>query len=192
MQNGAERRTGWKARIAHELGEYAVNVVYLAFFFGAFTWYRRLVLAEYGISYLHYGVAVVEALILAKVIMIGDILGLARKLEEKPLMVPTLYNALVFSLWVIVFSLIEHMVVGLVRGEGLTGGVHELTRQGVDELLARGLVTFVAFIPFFAFREMEGVLGEGALRRLFFRPRTPTQPSPLGERTPAEQTSGKR
>jgi hypothetical protein len=33
------------------------------------------------------------------------------------------------------------------------------------------LLIFVAFLPFFAFRELEGVLGEGKLRALFFEPR---------------------
>lgn len=172
MHNTDEKRTGWKPRIIHELREYAVNVVYLALFFGAFTWYRRLILAEYGISYVHYGVALVEALILAKIVMIGDVLGLARKLEEKPLILTTLYDTLVFSLWVVVFSLVEHMVVGLVRGEGLRGGVDELMRQGAYELLARALVMFFAFIPFFAFREMERVQGEGRIWALFFRKRS--------------------
>ena len=33
------------------------------------------------------------------------------------------------------------------------------------------LVIFVAFIPFFAFRELGRVLGEGKIRTLFFRKR---------------------
>lgn len=169
MPTGDEKRTSRKARILRELEEYAVNAVYLAFFFGVFTWYRRLILAEYGIHYVHYGIAVVEALVLAKVIMLGDVLGLARKLEEKPLVLPTLYNTLIFSLWAVVFGLIEHMVTGLVREEGLAGGVHELMQQGAYELLARGLVVFFVFIPFFAFRELERVLGEGKIWTLFFR-----------------------
>jgi len=46
-------------------------------------------LAEYQIAYLHYGVSVVEALVLAKVILIGEALRLGRGLEDKPLIVPT-------------------------------------------------------------------------------------------------------
>jgi hypothetical protein len=146
--------------------------LYLALLFGVFTWYRRLILAEYGISYLHYGASVIEALVLAKIIMIGDVLGLGRRLEEKPLILPTLYNAFTFGLWVVAFSVLEHAAVGFLRGEGLTGGIHELMSQGGYELLARGLVTFFAFIPFFAFREAERVLGEGRIRALFFRRRS--------------------
>ena len=47
---------------------------YLALVFAAFTQYRRFLLAAHGIVYTNYWVAVIEALILAKVIMIGDVL----------------------------------------------------------------------------------------------------------------------
>ena len=40
-------------------------------------------------------------------------------------------------------------------------------RIGKYELLARCLVTFVAFFPFFAFKELERVLGEGKIRTCF-------------------------
>jgi len=41
-------------------------------------------------------------------------------------------------------------------------------------LLARCLITFVAFIPFFAFKELGRVLGEDKIRTLFFRGRAAT------------------
>ena len=83
------RGTGWKVTLTAELIDYWIVVLYLACFFAVFTWYRRLILAEYQIAYLHYGVSVVEALVLAKVILIGEGLRLGRGLEDKPLIVPT-------------------------------------------------------------------------------------------------------
>ena len=44
-----------KQKAKHELIEYALNVVYLAIVFAAFTWYRRLILASYDIIYTNYG-----------------------------------------------------------------------------------------------------------------------------------------
>src|SRR6476661_7442649 len=119
MQEGA--KGNWKHRIAHELIRYWTNVAYLAVFFGAFAWYRRFVLAEYGISYLNYGAAIIEAMILAKVILIGDALGLGRGFQNKPLIYPTLNKAVVFSILVGVFAIIEHMVSGMLHGKGVRG-----------------------------------------------------------------------
>jgi hypothetical protein len=154
--------------------EYWMLVVYLSGFFGAFAWHRRLILAAYDISYAHYGIAVLEALILAKVILVGDALRLGRRLEDKPLIVPTLYSAVVFSLWVGVFIVLEHTIEGVLRGQGWAGGVGELLSKGKYILLARCLIVFVAFIPFFAFRELERVLGRGHVLTPFFRERAVT------------------
>jgi hypothetical protein len=173
-----KKKSGWKQKIIHEPIEYWINFIYMAVFFGMFSWYRRLILAEYQISYLNYGVALIEAAILAKVIMIGDVLRLGRRLEEKPLIYPTLYKAVVFSVWVAVFGVLEHTISGLLHGKGLVGGFDELMSKGRDALIARCLVTFFAFIPFFAFKELGRVLGEGKIRALFFRRRAATESDP--------------
>ncbi len=169
MNHVNSTESGWKQEVVHEAIEYWINFIYLAFFFGMFTWYRRFILAEYQISYAHYGVSLIEAAVLAKVIMIGDILHLGRGLEEKPLIFPTLYEAVVFSVWVAVFGVLEHTVGGLLHGKGLTGGLEELISKGRYELLARCLVTFFAFIPFFAFKQLGRVFGQSKIREMFFR-----------------------
>ncbi len=152
--------------------EYWINVGYLTLAFAAFTQYRRLVLAAHDITYTNYWIAVIEALVLAKVIMVGDIMRLGRRLEHKPLIYSTLLKTVVFSVFVGAFTVIEHVVRGLIKGEGLMGGLLGLIGKGHHELLAGCLVTFVAFIPFFAFRELGRVLGEGKIKNLFFRKRT--------------------
>ena len=161
----------WKNKLFRELSEYWINVTYLSLMFAAFTQYRRLLLAAHDITYTNYGVAVIEALVLAKVIMIGDVLRLARGLEHKPLIFSTLYKSVVFSLFVGAFTLIEQVVRGLLNDKGLTGGLADYFGKGHHELLAGCLVTFVTFIPFFAFRELRRVLGKGKIWALFFRER---------------------
>lgn len=164
------KQKNWKERLFREFVKYWINFVYLAVVFGLFAWYRRLILAEYDIKYLKYGVAIIEALVLAKVILIGDMIGLGREFRNKPLIYPTLYNAIVFSLFVGLFALIEHTVGGLLRGKGPIAGVAELRAEGWYELLARCLITFVMFVPFFAFKELAKILHEeGRLAKLFFR-----------------------
>jgi hypothetical protein len=173
MNDASKEKASLKQRIAHEMLQYWINFVYLAIFFGAFAWYRRFILAEYHISYFHYGAALVEAFVLAKVILIGDALGLSRGYEDRPLIYATLRKALVFTLFVGFFAIVEHAILGLVHGKGVMGGLAELWNEGRDELVARCLVTFFAFIPFFAFRELALVLGEGKLRSLFFHRKPP-------------------
>lgn len=163
---------GWRAKVSHEIVEYWINVAYLALVFASFTWYRRLLLAAYGISYTNYGVALIEALVLGKVIMIGGVLHLGRGLENKPLIYPTLYKTVVFTVFVCIFKVVEYVIKGLWHGEGIMGSLVTLSEKGVETILAYALVVSVAFLPFFAVKELGRVLGRRRISELFFRRRT--------------------
>jgi hypothetical protein len=170
MSPGNETKAAWKQRARRELFEYWITALYLGLYLGAFMGYRRLLMAEYHIHYAHYGFAVIQALVLAKVILIGDAVGVGRRLrEDRPLIYITLFRAVRFTLWVAFFTVLEHMLEGLVRGEGWMGGLNELLRLGKYELLASSLVIFFTFIPFFAFRELNRALGQHTIWNLFFR-----------------------
>ena len=158
----------FKQKLKHELTEYAVNAAYLAIVFAAFTWYRRLILASYDIDYTNYWFALIEALILGKVIMIGSIFRLGRSLEDKPLIFSSLYKTAVFCLFCAAFTLAEHTVVGLWKGEGLAAGLYEMAEKGGHEVLANTLMLFVSLFPFFAFRELGRVAGRDRLKDVFF------------------------
>jgi len=172
MSMADKKKGNLKNKIFHEMVEYWINVIYLTLVFAAFTQYRRLLLAAYDITYTNYWFAVIEALILAKVIMIGDVVRLGRGLEKKPLIVPTLYKTVVFTLFCGVFTVLEHAIKGLWTGTGFMGGIAEFFGKG-HELLANCLIVFVAFIPFFGVKELGRVLGEEKIRALFFRRRDP-------------------
>ena len=169
---------GWKHKIFHGMAEYYMNAAYLSFILSVFSWHRRLVLAEYQISYFHYGISFLEALVLAKVVMLGSIFRFGRKLESKPLIIPTFYKAFVFSVLVGIFNIIERTISGLLHGRGLTGAIDELTGRGRYGFVAGCLVAFAAFMPFFAFRELGRVLGKDKIRGLFFRKRAAAEFDP--------------
>jgi hypothetical protein len=159
-----------KDKVRHELIEYAINVVYLTLVFAAFTQYRRIVLAEYDIAYTNYWFAVIEALVLGKVIMLGGVFHLGRGLEDKPLIYPTLYKTVAFVVFVFLFKVLEHAIRALWNGEGLADALVEfLEVKGVHEVIANSLIVLVAFFPFFAMKELSRVFGAARMFALFFR-----------------------
>jgi hypothetical protein len=177
-----EKEAGLTQKIVHEVTEYWINFVYLAVVFFTFTSYRRLILEEYRVTYLHYGVALIEAAVLAKIILLGEAAHIGRKHEDKPLIVPTLHKTIVFGIWVIGFKVVEHMIGGLLRGKGLAGGFHDLISGDGYEILANAVVMISAFVPFFAIKELGRVLGRERLRALFFRRRVGNFPAcPMNE-----------
>ena len=160
-----------KERAIEEFKLFWIIAFYLWFFLGSFVLYRRLIVAETGVAYLHYGIALIEALVIAKVILIGKLFRFSRRFEDKPLIVPVVYKSFLFGILVLIFGVIEHLVEGWVHEQGLVGGLRAIEELGSYELGARVLVLIVAFVPFFAFTEIGRVLGPHKLAALFFSKR---------------------
>ncbi len=171
MNPGDDKKAGLKEKVIDEMTEMLWIFLYLALFFCSFTTYRGLVSDEFGVSYFHYGFALVKALVLAKVILLGRYVRIAKIFDDRPLIFPTLYKVVVFSLFTLAFEVLEHVIGGFLHGKDLAGIYREIVSTGRDELLARSLVVLFAFVPFFAFSETGRVLGEGRLSALFFKRR---------------------
>jgi hypothetical protein len=156
-----------KARAIEELRLYWIITLYTWVMLGSFTVYRRLVLAEVGIAYLHYGFALVEAMVIGKVVLIGRLFGFSRRFDNKPLIVPVLFKTLLVGALVFAFGIVERIVEGWFHHEGPFGGLRKIGELGLDEIGARALMLIVAFIPFFAFWELGRVLGPRTLSAHF-------------------------
>lgn len=177
MQPEPHDHTGLKEKAIEELKEFWIIALYLALFLSAFTFYRRMVLAELGVTYLHYGIGLIEALVIAKVVMIGRALGLARAPARAPLILSVLYKALLFAILTIFFGLIEHVIDGWIHKDDWATIASNLLSVGTHELFARMIMLFTAFVPFFAFWEIGEAIGRRKLISMFFAKREP----PMGK-----------
>jgi hypothetical protein len=171
MANENKKEMSLKEKAIEEFKVFWIVALFLAFVFGAFTWYRRLILTEVGVSYFHYGAAVVEALVIAKIILIGQALGLGKRFEDGPLIVAALFKAVLYGILVAIFAVLEHVIGGLIHGKNMAAVWQELLGLGKDEILARTLMVIVTFVPFFAFWEAGRVMGQGKLLAMFFQRR---------------------
>lgn len=160
MTDEGSRHPGRKAKIVHEMREFLVISLYLAFFFGALTTYTKLLLKSYQIDLWSYGFAVINALVIAKVILIGEYARVGRRYETGPLYVSIIFKAFMFCVLVLGFHILEEIVKRIIHGSSIATASHE-TR--FEELLARSIVVFCTFIPLFAFRELRRVMGEESL-----------------------------
>jgi hypothetical protein len=168
---------GFKKKAERELKEFAGISLYLAFFFCALSTYSTLLLRKYEINYLNYTFAIVNALIVAKIILIGRMVHLGRSSETRPLYQTVLYKSFVFGLLIFAFHVLEEFIKRLIHGKPAGTVWRELN---VDDLIARSIIIFCAFIPLFAFQELGRVMGEDKLHALFFKPRWADNPSASG------------
>jgi hypothetical protein len=167
-----EAKTGIKAKVASETRDMLILSAYLALLFCTFRTYRALVSAEYHVNYFHYGVSVFEALVLAKVILIGRFLRIGEKFGGgRPLIVPTIYKTLTFGIFVLAFAVLEDVIDGLWHRESAHAIIRKIVVVGPWEILARVVIVLTALVPLFAAEEIGRVLGEGRLFGLFFKRR---------------------
>ncbi len=181
MTERSDKMRELKRKLSHEVQAYLFNTGFLLVFLLSFTTYRRLVLAEYHIGAVEYSFAVIESLILGKVILIGEALKVGTRFEDAPLFVSTLWKTLLFSILVVAFSTLEHVVRSYVHHRPLAEELSFAGAAGLEKL-ARIQLMLVCFLPFFAFQEMARIFGGQRLLDLFFR-RRPQSPDAAGEGT---------
>src|SRR5271167_3358973 len=103
------QKSSLKQKAAHEFKEIAIIFFYLAFFFCALATYSMLLLGRFHISYFTYGAALINALVITKVILIGEAAHLGKKVETKPLIYSSVYKAFLFGLLVFAFHILEEV-----------------------------------------------------------------------------------
>lgn len=166
MTNIAANKSAITAKAKHELREILEIFVYLSFFFCGLTAYSMLLLNEYHVKFLGFAFALINALIITKVIMIGEYMHVGRKGENRPLLLSAIWKAFVFGLLVFGFHVVEEVIKRLIHGADIAKASSNIR---FDELGARAILVFCTFIPLFAFREFRRVLGHERFYRILFR-----------------------
>lgn len=171
MDNQPKIKKSWKQKLLHEFTEYLINFTYMAIVFSAVILYRRLILAQYGVYLEDYFIGVLKAFIIAKVVMIGAFLGISRKFEHKPLIIPVFYKSVLFTLMVMLFDVVEEFVRGLIHYQDVLKAIEDVQSHVGLVWFGASLLIFFIFIPFFAVKEMVRVMGKEKIQTLFFRKR---------------------
>ena len=170
MPGDPNKRKRIEKRLVDETKEYAVIAGYFAFFLLSLTTYRKLVLAEYDIPYAEYGWALVQAMILAKVVLLGEAVHLGNRFDDRPLVLATFWKAMAFAVLAALLVTAEHTVSALIHHRPVASEF-QLSGGHGQEMVARFQLMLVAFVPFFAFRELARSVGGGSLSGILFRPR---------------------
>lgn len=157
-----------KARALKELRRFVIMFVYLWVLLGLFVLNERIILGQRGIGITMQGFAVLNALVLAKVMLIAEDLQLGAWLRPRPLIYPILGDALIFTVAFICFHILEHMAIGLYRGESVAASIPAIGGGGLAGLFTVATILFVALIPFFGYGALDRELGPGRLRAMLF------------------------
>jgi hypothetical protein len=153
-----------KERVIEEAKKFAGIFLYLWVIFLVLLLTEWIALAEHHVGFTFYGLAAINAVILAKIMLIADNTRFAERLKGMPLVYPIVYKAAAFTTLLFVAYVLEEMLIGGIAGRGFLaipdiGG-------GLIGALALWLILCVALIPYFAYREVEQAVGPEMFRRL--------------------------
>jgi hypothetical protein len=160
-----------KQKIEHELKRFWLYTLFLTVLFSMFNIYNRILLNDYTNKHMVWGYALIEALILAKIILIGDAMKLGKKYAERPIIIPIIHKTILFTILVLIFSILEHLITGLIYGRTIEATCHEIITRNLHIAIAKSVVMCFVFFFFFALLETSRALGNNILFNLCFKPR---------------------
>jgi hypothetical protein len=158
-----------KQKAYEQLKEFVLIAGYLWVVFGLLILYKSAVLTEYRVDFAYHGLALVNALALAKVMLVAKDFHLGERFNEAPLIYPTLIKSALFTTVLAGFKLLEDAALGLYRRETLRESISDLAGGTWKGILTLTLLLFVVLIPFVGFGELQRVVGKEKLVEFFFR-----------------------
>jgi len=167
-----EQKRKAKERAVTELKRYAAIAFYLWVLFSLFELHRIAVLRgvnSASVSGYRIFFAAVNALIMGKIILIGQALHIGERLSEERLIFSALYRSAMFGLLAVCFNVIEGVIDGLIHGKSIVASIPRMGGGGLEGMILYGVMAFVVLIPFFLFTELEQSLGKDKLHSLILQ-----------------------
>jgi hypothetical protein len=166
-----EKKHQIKEKAIDELKRFAIIAAYLWVLFGMFEVHRWAILKEFHVSSVsgfRIGFALVNALLMGKIFLLGETLHVGERLRTKRLIHSVLFKAATFALFLIAFQLIEESIIGLIHGKAIAASIP----GGLERKVVEGVMAFVVLIPFFLYTEVERVLGKENMHAMIIEKKT--------------------
>lgn len=159
------------SRLKHELVEVIPPTVFFFIAFQVIAFTRALMLEQYGIRVATFVAASIAALIVAKVVLIVDLLPFVNRFPEKPLIYNVAWKTMIYLAAALLVRYIEQLI-PFVREHG---DLALANRHLLDEVVwphfwAVQIWLLVLFFVYCALRELVRVLGRERVLYIFFGP----------------------
>jgi len=162
-----------KQKALEEVKRMLVITAYLSVLFSVFELHRLGVLRAQHLPHAYrVGFSLINALILAKVILMADALNAGKRSAGATMLAAVTLKSGIFAIILICFKIVEDVLFGLFHGKTLAESLPELAGGGFEGQLIVGVMIFVVLIPFFAFAELRRAIGQDAFDDLVFRRKT--------------------
>src|SRR5436309_807493 len=130
MISGEQKQTA-KSRAVTELKNFVAIAAYLWVLFSLFEIHRVIVLRQAQASSLsgsgyRVGFAAVNALVLGKVMLLGQAIHVGERLRKTRLIQSVLYKSGAFAVLLVCFDVVEEVIIGLFYGKSVATSIPQL------------------------------------------------------------------
>src|SRR3979411_1865711 len=120
-----ERLLRLKTRAIDETRELFGIFIYLWVLLSLFSLHKALVLNDESLIY-HQGFALINALALAKVVLVAEFFHVGDKLKNRPLIYPIMFKSAVFAVILLCFHIIEETLIGILHGKTFSQSIPKI------------------------------------------------------------------
>ena len=170
-------RHSMTTRLTQELKRFLILFVYLWVLLGLFVLNQDLIERAAGNVFVFQGFAILNALILAKVMLAAEYVDVARWLQRLPVAATIAFEAVLCTALFMTVHVIERVLVGLFHGSTLAAGIPSFGGGGLAGTVIVGAIIFVSLLPLFTFKHVARAIGPDRLRAILFQRRNPTHPA---------------
>lgn len=152
--------------LRHEVLGILPAVLYFLAAFNLMHWIESLYVAGSSVTVASATQVSLAALIVAKVLLMVDLLPVVKAFNHRPLLYSTLWKTLLYSLGALLFRVLEALL-PLLLADAEAGWRQYLTATRWPQFWASQALVMLFLGIFVAFREMAQVVGTDRARRLF-------------------------
>lgn len=158
----------WLA-IKHEIGELLPGFLFFFFAFALIVWTDALTTKQYGIRPFSIAAAIIGAFVVAKAMLIANLLPAMNRYEGKPLVYNVAWKGLIYLITALVVVYLEHLIERWLRyGSFVEANRHLLGDMDWPRFWAVHIWLIVLLLLYAFLQELNKAMGEKTLRRMFF------------------------
>jgi hypothetical protein len=161
----------FREKFMEEIKEVVATTLYFAAWFGVLVLLKRLYLAQYEIQFRGLSLALLGALVVAKVVLVMEHVSFGQWFRNHPPLVEVVLRTLLYSLGVFVALMLERGFEARHEHGGFLASVAWVfEHREVHRVWADTLGVGCALLGFNALRVVQRHLGQGELRQMFLSP----------------------
>ena len=137
--------------------------------FNLITFSKHLILADKGIIYQGFTAATIGALLVAKVVLVADLLPLMRRYRGRPLYRPIFYRTVIYTLFVFLAQLLESVVRNMIQAGSFSAAFKAAGEEFIwAHLIFVQMWVFVLFLVYVTLVELREEFGGVPLAKVLF------------------------